>query len=297
MAAALQTVTFFKQGLTGGAFESLAPATGDSATFFNIPQNTGAYLAEIWAVDNANPCELSFTASRFHDQQFGIRTAVPSGALLAPTTRPVNVSPAGFDQPIYPSDVLTVQANGTAADNVNVTIQLYYPNLPGVMPRLATTAFVRQNTRNLVGVRVSPTSGAGTYGATVALNSVTNLLHADTDYALLGFTAQTPIASLVVQGIGVGLFQVAYADLVLATLPVADRGIAGSLTMVTRTIGVVGGATALSAAFRHFEGASLAAGAPPAQAFLSGFQSTFICAAACTALCFAIAAVRRRTAR
>ncbi|HJU29902.1 MAG TPA: hypothetical protein VJ740_00530, partial [Hyphomicrobiaceae bacterium] len=116
-----------------------------------------------------------------------------------------------------------------------------------------------------------------------------------------GWEPATPlavlIASLVVQGIGVGLFQVAYADLVLATLPVADRGIAGSLTMVTRTIGVVGGATALSAAFRHFEGASLAAGAPPAQAFLSGFQSTFICAAACTALCFAIAAVRRRTAR
>jgi hypothetical protein len=208
MAAALQTVTFFKQNLTGGAFEALAPATGDSATFFNIPQDTGAYLAEIWGVDNASPCELSLTASRFHDQTFGIRLAVPSGALLAPTTRPSLLSPAGFDQPIYPSDVLSIQANGTAADNVNCTLQLYYPNLPGVMPRLATSAFVRQNTRNIVGVRVSPTSGAGTYGATVALNSVTNLLHADRDYALLGFTAQTPIASLVVAGIDTGNMRV-----------------------------------------------------------------------------------------
>ena len=67
--------------------------------------------------------------------------------------------------------------------------------------------------------------------------------------------------SLLLQGLGVGLFQVAYADLVIATLPTEDRGVAGSLTMVTRTIGVVGGATGLSAAFRHFEGAASASAA------------------------------------
>jgi hypothetical protein len=204
MPAALQTVTFFKQNLTGGAFEALAAASGDSATFFNVPQGSSCYMAEIWGVDNASPCELSLTASRFHDQTFGIRLAVPSGALLAPTTRPSLLSPAGFDQPIFPSDVLTVQANGTAADNVNVTLQLYYPDLPGIAARLTTPAFVRNAMKNLVGVRVSPTSGAGTYGATVNLNSVTNLLHANTDYAVLGFTCQTPIASLVIQGVDTG---------------------------------------------------------------------------------------------
>ena len=208
MPAALQTVTFFKQNLTGGAFEALAPATGDSATFFNVPQGSGPFLGEIWAVDSASPCEIALTASRFHDQTFGIRTAVPSGAALAPTTRPSLISPAGFDQPIFPSDVLTVNANGTAADNVNVTLMLYYPNLPGISGRFATSAYVRGNMRNLVGVRVSPTSGAGTYGATVALNSVTNLLHANTDYAVLGFTCQTPIASLVLSGVDTGNLRV-----------------------------------------------------------------------------------------
>jgi hypothetical protein len=208
MPAALQTVNIFKQNLTGGAFEALAAGTGDSLTFFNVPQDTGAYMAEIWAVDNASPCELSLTASRFHDQTFGIRVAVPSGALLAPTTRPSLLSPAGFDQPIFPSDVLAVSANGTAADNVNVTVQLYYPNLPGIDARLATSAYVRSSMKNLVGVRVSPTSGAGNWGATVALNSVTNLLHANTDYAVLGFTSQTPIAALAIQGIDTGNLRV-----------------------------------------------------------------------------------------
>lgn len=208
MPAALQTITVFKQNLTGGAFEALAAASGDSLTFFNVPQGSGAYLSEIWAVDNASPCELSLTASRFHDQTFGIRLAVPSGALLAPTTRPSLLSPAGFDQPIFPSDVLAVSANGTAADNVNVTIQLYYPDLPGIDARLTTPAYVRADMKNLVGVRVSPSSGAGTWGSSVTLNSVTNLLHANTDYAVLGFTAQTPIAALAIQGIDTGNLRV-----------------------------------------------------------------------------------------
>jgi hypothetical protein len=208
MPAALQTVTFFKQNITGGAFEALAPATGDSATFFNVPQGSGPYLAEIWGVDSASACEFALTASRFHDQTFGIRLACPSGAVLAPTTRPSLLSPAGFDQPIFPSDVLTVNVNGTAADNVNMTMQLYYPDLPGIAARFATSSYVRGDLKNLVGVRVSPTSGAGTYGATVALNSVTNLLHANTDYAVLGFTAQTPIASLVLQGVDTGNMRV-----------------------------------------------------------------------------------------
>ncbi len=50
------------------------------------------------------------------------------------------------------------------------------------------------------------------------------------------------VATLAVQGLGVGVFQVAYADQVVAALPAHQRGVAGSLTMVTRTGGVVLGA-------------------------------------------------------
>ena len=100
--------------------------------------------------------------------------------------------------------------------------------------------------------------------------------------------------SLLIQGVGVGLFQVAYADLVTATLPLSDRGVAGSLTMVTRTLGIVGGATGLSAAFRHFETAALSAGASATDAFLAGFQSTFFYAALGLALLLALSLVRPR---
>ena len=100
--------------------------------------------------------------------------------------------------------------------------------------------------------------------------------------------------SLLLQGVGLGLFQVAYADLVTATLPPEDRGVAGSLTILTRTIGVVGGATGLSAAFHIFETTALSAGVPAADAFLAGFQSTFFYAAVALALCLAMSMVRPR---
>jgi MFS family permease len=61
---------------------------------------------------------------------------------------------------------------------------------------------------------------------------------------LLGaWTVQTPtalrVAGLVVQGAGLGLFQLAYSDIVTAALPLRDRGVAGSLALLTRTLGTV----------------------------------------------------------
>ena len=100
--------------------------------------------------------------------------------------------------------------------------------------------------------------------------------------------------SLLAQGIGLGLFQVAYADFVTATLPVAERGVAGSLTMVTRTIGVVAGATGLSAAISHFEAAALSTGATAADAFLAGFRSTFLAVAVALALLVLLSLLRPR---
>jgi MFS family permease len=104
----------------------------------------------------------------------------------------------------------------------------------------------------------------------------------------------TVCLALLLQGLGVGLFQVAYTDLVIAALPSADRGVAGSLTMLTRTVGVVGGASVLSAAFYYFELRAARAGVPQGEAFLDGFQATFAYAAVALALCLAISLLRPR---
>jgi hypothetical protein len=91
----------------------------------------------------------------------------------------------------------------------------------------------------------------------------------------LGTSPVVVVAPLVLQGFGVGLFQVAYMDLVMGTLPLRHRGVAGSLAMLTRTLGVVSGATLLTLVFHGFEGSAVANGSEAADGFLSGFRTTF----------------------
>jgi MFS family permease len=80
------------------------------------------------------------------------------------------------------------------------------------------------------------------------------------------------VLTLAIQGVGVGLFQVSYMDIVMRSSPLADRGVAGSLGVLTRTIGTVTGATVLTLMFRLFGG-----GAPGTDAtrFLPSFHAVF----------------------
>ncbi|MBN9559205.1 MAG: MFS transporter [Alphaproteobacteria bacterium] len=88
--------------------------------------------------------------------------------------------------------------------------------------------------------------------------------------------------ALLVQGFGQGLFQVAFLDIVTGTLPASARGVAGSLGMLTRTIGVVTGASVLTLMFQSFLGSG--AGVSASAAFLAAFQGVFAVAAAIPAI-------------
>lgn len=110
--------------------------------------------------------------------------------------------------------------------------------------------------------------------------------------------AQTGVAAiaatLALQGLGIGLFQVAYADTVIAALPVEDRGVAASLANLTRTFGVVSCAALMSALFAAGERAALERGAAHAAAFADGFGFAFGIAAAGLAGLLALSFVKRR---
>jgi EmrB/QacA subfamily drug resistance transporter len=88
----------------------------------------------------------------------------------------------------------------------------------------------------------------------------------------LAFEWLALLVSLLVQGAGLGLFQVAYMEVVMATLPRGDRGVAGGLSMLTRTVGILLGATLLSLLFHGFESASTG---DRAAGFLAAFGATF----------------------
>src|SRR5882757_4424320 len=92
---------------------------------------------------------------------------------------------------------------------------------------------------------------------------------------LLGaWTEQTStilrVAGLIVQGIGLGLFQLAYSDIVTAALPQAERGVAGSLALLTRTLGTVTAASVFFLVFKILQAK---------HGFFEAFHQTFQLAA------------------
>lgn len=105
----------------------------------------------------------------------------------------------------------------------------------------------------------------------------------------------TMIGWLLLQGAGLGLFQVAYSDLVVAALPVSARGVAGSLTMVTRTVGIVLGATVWMGVLQGFESAALARGTAADAAMVGAYRAVTAAAALATLAFFALSALRRGT--
>jgi len=112
-------------------------------------------------------------------------------------------------------------------------------------------------------------SGAGLFGISMASGSGVRLL----------------ALAMAVQGFGMGLFQVAYFDIVTALVPARDRGVAGALAMATRTIGTVTGATVLMLVFQTLR---------DSDGFEAAFQATFRLAAAIPALQIALELLARR---
>jgi len=111
--------------------------------------------------------------------------------------------------------------------------------------------------------------------------------------ALLGLatgTAATPVALvaalLVLHGLGSGVLALAYTDIVTATLPAADRGVAGSLSLLTRTLGIVGGAAALTTLHR------LGADGVTVDGFLAGYRFAFFAGGAGLLGLLALSALR-----
>jgi len=74
-------------------------------------------------------------------------------------------------------------------------------------------------------------------------------------------------------------------DIVTATIPPHNRGVAGSLAMVTRTVGTVSAAAIVMLLFQHFEAMD---------GFLPAFRRSFAIVATLPFVMAALLALRRR---
>jgi len=210
MPPVITSIGTFKQSLTGGAFEALAAATADSLSIIAFPDADSAYVEEVIAGNSAHKMEVAIFSPRFGDNQFGLRLQQMFNPTLSGADGvPQLLAPRVLDIPVYSTDTLNVQVNGTAADNADVVLQLYYTNIQGAGQRLAQWAQIEPNIVRVLGIEVTVTPGAtGNYGTAVALNANDDRLQADQDYALLGYVTDQPVLSIGIKGPDTGFYRI-----------------------------------------------------------------------------------------
>ncbi len=203
MGTYIDSVLAFEDGIAGGAFETLAAASGDSLSVRWFEQGTKVSLLEAWGADNVTKCDFSIRSPLMHDNVRGLRFAF----MFNPTQsgadgNPNLFLPPYYKQPLNPTDTLIVEVNGTAADDVTFVMMLLYetPTLPG--GRFIGVPELAARTVNLLGIRVSPAPPAATstWGALEAINADDDRMKANTDYALLGLTTDLPFTALKIVG-------------------------------------------------------------------------------------------------
>jgi len=198
MPQCLQLLHTFKQNITGGAFEALAAGTGDNLNIPNFQQGSHGNLLEVWGGNSANACDFDVRSPFFHDNIRGLRMAQMFNPTLSGADGdPQLLLPSYIRQPLYRSDTLIPEVNGTATNNVGLDFLMWFDDLEGASQNGYSWDQISGRIKNTLGVKVSATAGAaGDWGATRALNQDDDRLKANTDYAILGATSQLPALSL-----------------------------------------------------------------------------------------------------
>jgi EmrB/QacA subfamily drug resistance transporter len=263
--------------LAGLALAWLIPATPRPAT----PQGydwTGALLLVAWLgallLAAARP-EMEYTAAATGALLIG--GLICFAAFLVHESRHADpiIRPSLFQDPAFLMLNLASIAVNLGGFAVMLLVPFHLAGASSLAPALGGLV-LGCNATGIIAGSLAAGKLAARFGQTPVayLGSAISVLGLSLVATWTAHTGPVPMAvCLGVQGFGLGLFQVAYSDSVLATLPPSDRGVAGSLTLVTRTLGVIGAASGLSALNHAF--AASAASAGRTDAVLIGFQQTF----------------------
>lgn len=173
-------------------------ASGDSLTVRNfVPQNAKAYLHRL-GIQSATKGQLRIISPLTHDNVTGLTFS------YSETPAPLLFPREGLMQ-LQPQDTLTVQMLGGAAESDAVVLGTYYTDLPGAQARLYNWSDIKPRIKYFKSVEVDQTTNAVTSGwKDTAINATEDQLHANTDYAVLGYDADTAVTWVSFKGIDTG---------------------------------------------------------------------------------------------
>lgn len=169
----------------GAGIAAITANTGNSFVVRDFPGSSRTILKGMWGF-SATAGVLRVHSARMHDDTQGLRYRIPASVVR-------NLLADEAEQPLYPNDVLRVEQSGGGAETDSAGLLVMYDDLPGISARLSMWEEVKQRIVNLLTVEV-PVAGpatAGDWSAGTAINALSDLLKADTDYAILGYTTDT----------------------------------------------------------------------------------------------------------
>ncbi len=186
----------------GGA--AMAAVTGDSLQVRNASLSTPPVVLTHW-IKSQTAGFYQWTHASGHDQVRGFRgrhnlaTALP---LMAP----------GWPEQMQPQEVIaaTIGAGAVAGDIELLHWLLYYPDLPGIQSSLISLEQLDSRMVEYVTVEDTTTATAGAaYSGARAINAASDLLWADTWYAILGAHVAGLCGALTIRGVDLGNLRVA----------------------------------------------------------------------------------------
>lgn len=165
----------------GAALTATAAAVGDSLGVRNFDSSSQQANLEHVIRRGATAGQASVQSPRMHDNATGINWT--SGEVVDTLTLPNEAY-----QPLYPADTLVAKVSGGAAETDAIGLIIYYTDIPGLKGQFIAPGDLQGQIRNLKAFQVAAPAGANAWTDTV-ITTTENQLHADADYAVLGYKA------------------------------------------------------------------------------------------------------------
>ena len=188
-------------------------AAGDSLTVRSFAPSARAYLDNI-TVKGGQSVTARLTSPYLHDTTRGITVLTAQ----APSMRTL---PRQIDQYLASQDVMVLQALSGGANSTAVCLHNYYSDLGASDARLHSYGDIRGMVNQIKPVEIDVTASAtiGAWNDTV-ITTTENLLKANTDYAILGYTVDVACLCVAIKGQDTGNLRISGPGTVLQDVSV-----------------------------------------------------------------------------
>jgi hypothetical protein len=168
--------------------------TGQTGTVRNTALGSKVNLEALWT-ESAQVSGVRVRSPRLHDNVRGIEYS-------APVTSPYNLMGLRPQTPLVPQDLLLCEMTGAAADATASFLQISYASLPGSDGNYASYAQIQPRIVDIMTqeYEAAAVATANNWSVGAALNTFSDLMKANTWYALLGYTLSSTVGGITIQG-------------------------------------------------------------------------------------------------